>query len=83
MNREFYSQFDQDYSITSLLKLSEWKPLNDSIMGGESDAVCNVIKEGLVLQGQIVEEGGGFVSCRSQLFSPPLDLSSFKGIDLD
>jgi hypothetical protein len=31
----------------------------------------------------VVEQGGGFVSCRSPLFSPPLDLSAHEGLRLE
>ena len=38
--------------------------------------------EGLLLQGEVVEEGGGFVSCRSPIYSPPKDLSAFIGLKI-
>ena len=38
--------------------------------------------QGLVLEGEVVSEGGGFVSCRSPVYRPPLDLSSFSGLRL-
>jgi hypothetical protein len=62
---------------------SGWHALNDTVMGGRSSAVCRVSSQGLVLEGEVVETGGGFVSCRSPLFSPPLDLSGFEGLQLD
>ena len=59
-----------------------WSALNDSIMGGSSWAGCLAQPEGLVLQGELVEKGGGFVSCRSEKLSTPLDLSAYRGLKL-
>ncbi len=52
-----------------LSNFSGWKSLNDSIMGGSSQAGCRVSPEGMILEGELVEQGGGFVSCRSPM--PP------------
>jgi hypothetical protein len=62
---------------------SGWHPLNDTIMGGRSSGACRISAAGLVLDALVVEEGGGFVSVRSPLFSPPLDLSAFSALRLD
>ena len=62
---------------------SEWKSLNDTIMGGSSLAKCRCTDKGLLLEGNLVEEGGGFVSCRSPVFDSPLDLSKYSGLILD
>ncbi|MFM7269281.1 MAG: CIA30 family protein [Cyanobium sp.] len=62
---------------------SGWHPLNDTIMGGRSSGACRISPTGLVLEAHVVEEGGGFVSVRSPLFSPPLDLSAFSALRLD
>jgi hypothetical protein len=59
-----------------------WQALNDTVMGGRSSGQCTVSREGLRFDGAVVEEGGGFVSVRSPLFSPPLDLSSASGLQL-
>jgi len=59
-----------------------WQALNDTVMGGRSSGQCSVDSEGLRFAGTVVEEGGGFVSVRSPLFSPPLDLSSARGLVL-
>lgn len=59
-----------------------WHPLNDTIMGGRSSGSCTVSARGLVFEGVLVEQGGGFVSMRSPLFSPPLDLSAYGGLRL-
>ncbi|NDD68395.1 MAG: CIA30 family protein [Synechococcaceae bacterium WB9_4xC_028] len=61
---------------------SEWASLNDTIMGGSSRAGCRLTSEGLVLEGEVVSEGGGFVSCRSPVYRPPLDLSRYRGLRL-
>ena len=60
----------------------EWASLNDTIMGGSSSAGCRFSDQGLVLEGEVVSEGGGFVSCRSPVYRPPLDLASYSGLRL-
>ena len=60
----------------------EWASLNDTIMGGSSQAGCRFSEDGLILEGTVVSEGGGFVSCRSPVFRPPLDLSRYQGLRL-
>ena len=72
--------------ITPLIRGSDflnWKSLNDTIMGGSSNANCRSSERGLFLEGNLVEEGGGFVSCRSPVFHEPLNLSKFSGLILD
>ena len=75
-----------EISITPLIKgsdFSDWKSLNDTIMGGSSHANCRLSDKGLFLEGNLVEEGGGFVSCRSPVFDIPFDLSKYSGFILD
>ena len=60
-----------------------WQALNDTVMGGRSSGYCSVSASGLVLDADVVAEGGGFVSCRSPVYSPPLDLSTSQGVLLD
>ena len=60
-----------------------WHSLNDTIMGGRSQGQCQSGSTGLVMAAEVVAEGGGFVSCRSPLFSPPLDLSAQAGLQLE
>lgn len=61
-----------------------WHALNDPIMGGRSrGAVLINSDQGLVFDGEVVEEGGGFISVRSPLLSPPLDLGSADGLVLE
>lgn len=61
---------------------SGWQALNDTVMGGRSSGHCTVGPEGLRFDGAVVAEGGGFISVRSPLFSPPLNLSSSRGLEL-
>ena len=60
-----------------------WHSLNDTIMGGRSQGQCQSGSSGLLMTAEVVAEGGGFVSCRSPLFSPPLDLSAQAGLQLE
>ncbi|MGB5134815.1 MAG: CIA30 family protein [Prochlorococcaceae cyanobacterium] len=69
--------------IVSGAGFSGWTTLNDTIMGGRSSGQCSAGSEGLVMESQVVVEGGGFVSCRSADFLPPLDLSPYRGLALE
>jgi hypothetical protein len=62
---------------------SGWHALNDTVMGGRSSGRCSVSSQGLRLEAEVVEAGGGFVSCRSPVFSPPLDLSDQAAFELE
>ncbi len=62
---------------------SGWHALNDTVMGGRSQGTCQIGPTGLVFDGILIEAGGGFISCRSPLFSPPLDLSACTGLELE
>tara|TARA_B100000965_G_scaffold140359_1_gene116878 strand:- start:2930 stop:3490 length:561 start_codon:yes stop_codon:yes gene_type:complete len=68
--------------IVSSSDFKDWFPLNDTVMGGSSEAVCKTSSKGLSLEGVVVEEKGGFVSCKSPLFSPVLNLSDYQGFEL-
>ena len=59
-----------------------WQALNDTIMGGRSRGTVQATSEGLVMDAFVEPEGGGFVSCRSPVFDPPLDLSSYGALEL-
>ena len=75
-----------EISITPLIQCSEfsdWESLNDTIMGGSSRANCRSSDKGLFLEGNLVEEGGGFVSCRSPIFDKPFNLSKYSGLIID
>ena len=62
---------------------ANWSVLNDTIMGGSSEAICKMTSNGLMLKGNMVEERGGFVSCRSPLYSSPINLSDFSGLEIE
>ena len=75
-----------EIAITPLIEgseFSDWKSLNDTIMGGSSRASCRSSDKGLFLEGNLVEEGGGFVSCRSPIFDKPFNLSKYSGLIID
>ena len=58
-----------------------WHALNDPIMGGRSSGEVRISSDqGLCFEGEVVEAGGGFISARSPLLSPPLDLSGDEGL---
>jgi len=59
-----------------------WQPLNDTIMGGRSQGDCRATSDGLLMQAYVEPEGGGFVSCRSPQFEPPLDLSGYGALEI-
>jgi len=69
--------------IVSGTGFSGWTTLNDTIMGGRSSGRCSVGPAGLLMESLVVEEGGGFVSCRSADFVPSLDLSAASGLVLE
>ena len=70
------------FSVVEGAGFSGWHALNDTIMGGRSSGACHADNQGLHFDGLLVEEGGGFISVRSPLFSPPLDLSGYTGLQL-
>ena len=69
--------------IVGSSEFSSWMTINDTIMGGSSQASCKSIANGLCLEGNVVEKNGGFVSCCSPILKPSLDLSCFEGINID
>ena len=61
-----------------------WHALNDPIMGGRSTGQVQIHSDqGLVFSGEVVEQGGGFISARSPQLSPPLDLSADAALQLE
>ena len=60
-----------------------WKTLNDTVMGGSSSAFCEISNSGLILKGNIVEKAGGFVSCRSSIYKPSLNVSEYTSFELN
>tara|TARA_B100000700_G_scaffold21386_1_gene20789 strand:+ start:691 stop:1251 length:561 start_codon:yes stop_codon:yes gene_type:complete len=68
--------------VVSSSDFDDWFSLNDTIMGGSSQAICRSTSKGLSLEGIVVEEKGGFVSCKSPIFSPLLNFSDYRGFEL-
>ena len=60
-----------------------WETLNDTVMGGSSSAYCEISNSGLLLRGNIIEKSGGFVSCRSSIYKPSLDVSEYESFVLN
>ena len=60
-----------------------WKTLNDTVMGGSSSAICEISNSGLLLKGNIVEKAGGFISCRSSIYKPSLNVSEYTSFELN
>ena len=60
-----------------------WETLNDTVMGGSSSAVCEMSNSGLLLKGNIVEQAGGFVSCRSSIYKPSLNVAEYESFELN
>ena len=83
MSEGLQEKTSDNSDLTSKLNFKEWTSLNDSIMGGSSIASCSVNTNGLELYGNLIEEGGGFVSCRSPIFNPPLNLAIYRGLNLE
>ena len=63
-------------------EFDSWKTLNDTVMGGSSSATCEISNSGLLLKGNIVEKAGGFVSCRSSIYKPSLNISEYESFEL-
>ena len=59
-----------------------WQALNDTVMGGCSRGNCHCGTWGLEFTASVVAQGGGFVSCRSPAFSPPLNLGDYGALRL-
>ena len=82
MNKELNLDGYNSQELINGLQFNNWTALNDSIMGGLSKAECSLNADGLELYGNLVEEGGGFVSCRSPIFNPPLNFSKYQGLQI-
>ena len=83
MRRQDAEQDERVQEIVAADGFSGWHSLNDPIMGGQSQGQCRVGPCGLSFEGVVVPEGGGFISCRSPLFSPALDLSGCDGLEIE
>ena len=83
MNNNSFDDYFYKELISNKDQFLNWECLNDTIMGGSSTADCISTAKGLLLEGNVVEENGGFISCRSEILKPPLDLSMFCGLEID
>lgn len=60
-----------------------WGALDDVVMGGVSQSGTQLLPEGLAFTGYVsTANSGGFASVRTRNFAPPLDLSTYHGIEL-
>ncbi|MEO0868912.1 MAG: CIA30 family protein, partial [Cyanobacteria bacterium J06642_11] len=60
-----------------------WGALDDVVMGGVSQSGTQLQTEGLAFTGYVsTANSGGFASVRTRNFEPPLDLSTYSGIEL-
>ena len=60
-----------------------WGAVDDVVMGGVSQSQIRLGDERAVFTGIVsTENNGGFASVRTRNFSPPMDLSSYEGIEL-
>ena len=83
MKQELPYESSDEEIIATGKSFTKWSSLNDTIMGGSSEATCKLNSIGLVLEGELIEEGGGFISCRSEVFNPPLNLAKYRGLQLE
>ena len=60
--------------VVSSSDFDDWFSLNDTVMGGSSNAFCKTSSKGLSLEGLLVEEKGGFISCKTPKYSPALNI---------
>lgn len=66
--------------------LSLWERIDDVIMGGVSSSrlvMANDEAGGVLFEGRLREQGGGFCGQRMKLLAEPLDLSAALGLYLD
>ena len=65
--------------------LTSWERIDDVIMGGVSSSrlVAAEKGEGVVFEGRLRSDGGGFCGQRMRLLAEPLDLSSSDGMFID
>jgi len=83
-NKEvLYSKiFDFDEPSLRSAAMDSWERVDDVIMGGvsSSNLVPDTPEGGMIFQGTVRPEGGGFCGQRMKLLKEPMDLSSFSGI---
>lgn len=59
-------------------ELQRWRVVNDGVMGGQSSGGIEVEASVLIIEGEIVTDGGGFSSIRLQLDEPLGDATSLR-----
>jgi len=60
-----------------------WGAVDDVVMGGVSESQISLGGNRAIFSGNVsIANNGGFASVRTRNFSPPLDLSGYKGISL-
>ena len=82
VKKNYKKKMPEPSKVVSPGDFDDWFSLNDTVMGGSSKAVCKTSSKGLSLEGVVVEEKGGFVSCKSPKFKPSMDLSNYEGFEL-
>lgn len=58
---------------------SDWSVVDDGVMGGDSQGRLGVADGALVFTGELVTEGGGFTSVRTE---QSVDLSAYDGVEV-
>ena len=72
-----------DFTNPDLQLRETWGAVDDVVMGGVSQSQIRLSNNRAIFNGVVsTNNNGGFVSVRTKNFSPPLDLSSFEGIEL-
>jgi len=72
-----------DFTNPDLQLRETWGAVDDVVMGGVSQSQIRLSNNRAIFNGVVsTNNNGGFVSVRTKNFSPPIDLSSFEGIEL-
>jgi hypothetical protein len=72
-----------DFSNPQIDIQNTWGALDDVVMGGVSDSGVRLENGAAVFSGNVsTANSGGFASIRTRNFEPPLNLSTFTGIEL-
>lgn len=72
-----------DFTNPNSKNNSNWDTVNDVVMGGVSQSGFHLADRQAIFSGHVsTDNNGGFASVRTHNFAPPLDLSSYEGIEL-
>jgi hypothetical protein len=72
-----------DFTQPNPEQIGWWGALDDVVMGGVSDSGLRVGDQAACFTGTVsTENSGGFASIRTRNFEPPLNLSTYEGIEL-